>query len=59
VAGVISSQDAQCPGFRPRRRVYAFRVFANAQVSPYKCLFALCFCTPLIWEAFKGHVIAY
>lgn len=33
VAGVISSQDSQCPGFAPDVEIYAFRVFTNAQVS--------------------------
>eukprot|EP01025_Chloroclados_australasicus_P034791 TRINITY_DN3552_c0_g1_i6.p1 TRINITY_DN3552_c0_g1~~TRINITY_DN3552_c0_g1_i6.p1 ORF type:complete len:948 (+),score=131.28 TRINITY_DN3552_c0_g1_i6:252-2846(+) len=33
VAGVISSQDATCPGLAPEVDIYTFRVFTNDQVS--------------------------
>ena len=33
VAGVVASQDAQCPGFAPDAEVYTFKVFTNDQVS--------------------------
>eukprot|EP00899_Mesostigma_viride_P028660 jgi/Mesvir1/897/Mv17459-RA.1 len=33
VAGVISSQDKECPGFAQDVGIYAFRVFTNDQVS--------------------------
>ena len=33
VAGVIASQDGQCPGFAPDAEIHAFRVFTNDQVS--------------------------
>ena len=33
VAGVIASQDSQCPGFAPDAEIHAFRVFTNDQVS--------------------------
>ncbi|CAN6179206.1 unnamed protein product [Urochloa humidicola] len=33
VAGVIAGQDAECPGFAPDTKIYAFRVFTDAQIS--------------------------
>mmetsp|Transcript_1171 Transcript_1171/g.3431 ORF Transcript_1171/g.3431 Transcript_1171/m.3431 type:complete len:1157 (-) Transcript_1171:13-3483(-) len=33
VAGVIASQDNQCPGFAPEVELHTFRVFTNDQVS--------------------------
>ena len=33
VAGVVASQDAQCPGFAPDAEIHTFRVFTNDQVS--------------------------
>lgn len=33
VAGVIASQDEQCPGFAPEAEILTFRVFTNDQTS--------------------------
>ena len=33
VAGIVASQDSQCPGFAPDAEIHAFRVFTNDQVS--------------------------
>ena len=33
VAGVVASQDGECPGFAPDAEIHTFRVFTNDQVS--------------------------
>lgn len=33
VAGVVASQDPECPGFAPDAEIHTFRVFTNDQVS--------------------------